>query len=76
MTQRESSILLAALTAAQEIIERERRKASFETHNDNERLYAYGFNKGIDVAIEKINSAKIAVCIESEKMLPLNQKAQ
>ena len=73
MTQRESSILLTALTAAQELIERERRKVSFDTHNDNERLYAYGFNKGLDVALQKINAAKIAVCgNESEKMLPLN----
>jgi hypothetical protein len=62
MTQRESSILLTALTAAQLLIKSEMIKVSFETHNDDERLYAHGFNKGLDIAIQKINAAKIAVC--------------
>lgn len=62
MTQKQSSILLTALTALQEMIESERREVNLMTHTDDQRLYAYGFNKGINVAIEKINAAKIAVC--------------
>jgi len=62
MTQKESSILLTALTAVQELIEMEARKVNFGTHNKSEMLYIRGLNKGLDIAIQKINAAKIAVC--------------
>jgi hypothetical protein len=51
MTQKESSILLTALTAVQELIEMEARKVNFDTHNKSERLYIRGLNKGLDIAI-------------------------